>query len=76
MYEKWPHGEQTKGWTHVERFYNLDQPEKFRWYIKNWYYVAATWLFAPPARAVAARRRARSPKTDRVGRGAVASHPK
>jgi hypothetical protein len=39
MYEKWPHGEQAKWWTHAERFDIMDQPDEFCWYIRNWYYV-------------------------------------
>jgi hypothetical protein len=32
MYEKWPHGEQTKWWTCAERFNIMDQSEEISHY--------------------------------------------
>ncbi len=42
MYEKWPHGEQAKWWTHAERFDVIQQPLEFRRYIQGRYRVVAT----------------------------------
>ncbi len=41
MYEKWPHGEQAKRWTHAERFDVVQQPLEFRCYIQGRYRVVA-----------------------------------
>jgi hypothetical protein len=42
MYEKCPHGEQAKWWTHAERFDVMQQPSEFRRYIMGRYRVVAT----------------------------------
>jgi hypothetical protein len=42
MYEKWPHGEQARWWTHAERFNIMRQLLEFCRYIMEWYRVAAT----------------------------------
>ncbi len=42
MYEKWPHGEQARWWTHAERFDIMQQPLEFRRYIMERYRVVAT----------------------------------
>jgi hypothetical protein len=42
MYEKWPHGEQAKWWTHAERSDIMQQPLEFRLYIMERYRVVAT----------------------------------
>ncbi len=46
-YEKWPHSEQAKWWTHAERFDIMQQPLEFRRYITERYKVVA--MLAPPA---------------------------
>ncbi len=42
MYEKWPHGEQAKWWTHAELFDAMQQLLEFRRYIMGRYRVVAT----------------------------------
>jgi hypothetical protein len=42
MYEKWPHGEQARWWTHAERFDIMQQPLEFCRYIMERYRVVAT----------------------------------
>jgi hypothetical protein len=42
MYEKWPHGEQARWWTHAERFDIMQQPLEFCCYIMEHYRVVAT----------------------------------
>jgi hypothetical protein len=42
MYEKWPHGEQARWWTHAERSDIMQQPLKFCRYIMERYRVVAT----------------------------------
>jgi hypothetical protein len=75
MYEKLPHGEQAKWWTHTERFDIMQQPVEFRRYIMDRYHVVATlashMVISSTARAAARKTVATSPGTDRASRGAV-----
>jgi hypothetical protein len=74
MYEKWPHGEQAKWWTHAERFDIMVQPEEFRWYISYQYYVVA--MLASHVAISSRRKTARSLRMARAEKGAAESLPR
>ncbi len=78
MYEKWPHVEQAKWWTHAERFDVIQQPLEFRCYIQGRYRVVAT-LASHMVIASAGRssgHKDEKKKTAARSRGAVASLPR
>jgi hypothetical protein len=74
MYEKWPHGEPIRWWTHAERFDILDQPDEFRWYYVIDMLASQVVISSTSKRS--GQIMARSPKTDMANRGVGTSPPR
>jgi hypothetical protein len=74
MYEKWPHGERVRWWTHAERFNVLDQPEEFRqYYVID---MLASEVVINSTSKGSGQIMARSPKMDKANRGVGTSPPR